>query len=78
MYGVTASGKRVEEGVTVACPPRFPFGTRIHIPYFDNTFTCTDRGGAIKGKRLDVYIPELNKALRFGRRQLLVKIEEGE
>ncbi|WP_372011388.1 3D domain-containing protein [Paenibacillus chitinolyticus] len=75
-YGVTASGQKTKEGVTVACPKSMPFGTQIYIPYFDNTYTCTDRGGAIKEGRLDVFMSSESKAVKFGRRKLEVQIIE--
>lgn len=74
LYGVTASGKYVQENHTIACPPSMEFGTKIYIPYLDNTFACEDRGGAIKKGKLDVYMPDLKDALEFGRRQLEVQI----
>jgi len=75
-YGVTASGQKTKEGVTIACPKSMPFGTQIYIPYFDNTYTCTDRGGAIKEGRLDVFMSSESKAIKFGRRKLEVQIIE--
>lgn len=73
-YGITASGSHVKEGRTIAAPQGIPFGTKIYIPYFDTTFTVEDRGGAIKGKRLDVYMEKVNDALKFGRRELKIQI----
>jgi len=73
-YGITASGEKVEEGITIACPKSMEFGTQVYIPFFNNTFICTDRGGAIKEGRLDVYMENLNDALEFGKRELEVKI----
>ncbi|CDQ41368.1 MULTISPECIES: LysM peptidoglycan-binding domain-containing protein [Virgibacillus] len=73
-YGITASGAEVQEGQTVACPPDLSFGTKISIPYFDKTFTCEDRGGAITGDRLDVYMNDLDDALEFGVKELPVQI----
>ncbi|WP_274519644.1 3D domain-containing protein [Caenibacillus caldisaponilyticus] len=35
---------------------------------------CDDRGGAIHGKRLDLFIPTLQEALEFGRRRLDVEV----
>lgn len=72
-HGITASGKRVEAGVTAACPRELPFGTRVEIEGVGER-TCTDRGGAIKGKRIDVYMTEIDDALTFGRRELSVTI----
>ncbi|EGL19841.1 MULTISPECIES: 3D domain-containing protein [unclassified Paenibacillus] len=73
-YGITASGQKTKEGYTIACPKSMPFGTQIYIPYFGNTYTCTDRGGAIKEGRLDVFMSSESKAAKFGRRKLEVQI----
>lgn len=73
-YGITASGAPVRENHTLACPPEMAFGTRVYIPYFDETFVCKDRGGAIKGRRLDVYMESVEDALEFGRRELKVEV----
>ena len=74
-YGITASGARVREGTTVACPPELPFGTRVHIAGVGER-TCLDRGSAIKGRRLDVYIADRSEALRFGRKKVPVIVRE--
>ncbi|WP_440110180.1 3D domain-containing protein [Paenibacillus sp. QZ-Y1] len=73
-YGITASGEKVKENHTLACPKSIEFGTKIYIPYFDNTFVCEDRGGAIVSGKLDVYMGNLQDAKDFGRRQLKIKI----
>lgn len=78
-YGITASGKKVKAWHTVAAPKEIPFGTKIYIPYFKDKpnkgiFVIEDRGGAIKGNRLDVYMESLSEALEFGRRKLEVYI----
>lgn len=72
-HGITASGKPVEAGVTVACPRELPLGTRVEIDGVGER-TCTDRGGKIKGKRLDVYIPDIVDALEFGKQELSVRV----
>lgn len=85
-FGITTSGKRVKEGETIACPPEIALGTPVFIEDV-GLRVCRDRGGAIKGKRLDVYIADLDEALAFGRRDLKAivlgglgegKIKEGE
>lgn len=73
-YGLTASGKYVQDGRTLACPPSMPFGTRVTIPSLGTTYTCEDRGGHIKGNRLDVYMGDLTKAIEWGRRTVDVII----
>lgn len=74
-YGVTASGARAKEGRTIACPKRFSFGTKIYIPELKNTFVCEDRGGAIRGDRLDIYFESVSEARKFGRKNMKVMIK---
>jgi 3D (Asp-Asp-Asp) domain-containing protein len=72
-FGITASGRRVQPGITAACPRELPFGTWLEIEGVGKR-RCDDRGGAIRGNRLDIYIPELTDALEFGRKRLKVRI----
>lgn len=69
--GITASGKPAE-GFLVAAPPEIPFGTLFSIPGYAEGFPVEvkDRGGAIKGKRLDVFFNDHDEALRWGVRDL--------
>lgn len=65
-YGITASGAKVKSGVTVAADPRIiPMGSTVYIDGI-GTRVVQDTGGAIKGHRIDVYIPDLSKARQFG------------
>lgn len=50
---ITASGTHVHNG-TMACPPQYPFGTKIKIQSM-GTFVCEDRGGMIKGNHFDMW-----------------------
>lgn len=72
-YGLTASGEYVQEGVTAACAPDIPFGTVIEIERLGERI-CLDRGSAIQGNRIDVYIPEVKDALEFGVQELEVRV----
>lgn len=71
--GVTASGLRVAENRTLACPPQYPFGAKIAIEGY-GTYRCEDRGGAIKGNRFDIYMETKREAFVFGRRTLVAQI----
>jgi 3D (Asp-Asp-Asp) domain-containing protein len=73
--GITASGKLVREKHTLACPKTFAFGTKIKIDGF-GTYTCEDRGGAIKGNHIDIYMKTKAEAFAFGRRHLEAEILE--
>lgn len=53
-YGVTAMGTKATEGRTVAMDKRFAFGTKVYIEGL-GVRIVEDRGGAIKGSRIDVY-----------------------
>lgn len=71
--GITASGLMVKENETIACPPQFPFGTKLHIEGM-GTYVCQDRGGAIKGNHIDIYMETKAQAFSFGRRNLLAQV----
>lgn len=76
-YGITASGVEVEEGVTIASDwSVLPKGSRVLIEGVGERLV-QDKGSAIKGMKLDVYIPELDDALEFGRQTLRVYLIEG-
>jgi 3D (Asp-Asp-Asp) domain-containing protein len=71
--GITASGLKVEEERTLACPPQYPFGTKVKIEGV-GTFVCEDRGGAIKGNHFDIYVETKKEAFAFGRQHLGAEI----
>lgn len=55
---VTASGYNLSQSDAqhiVACPPPYSLGTRFWTEEH-GVLRCEDRGGAIKGKRLDLYV----------------------
>lgn len=71
--GITASGIKVAEKRTLACPPSYPFGTKIKIEGVGE-LRCEDRGGAIKGNHFDIYMETKSQAFAFGRQHLLAEI----
>ena len=70
---ITATGSRVHVG-TVAVDPRYiPYGTRMFImatsgSYVYGVSEAEDCGGAIKGDRVDLYLPTYEECMEFGRR----------
>ena len=51
----TSSGAYATEGRTIAVDPRvIPYGTKVRIG--DHVFVAEDRGGSIKGKRIDIFM----------------------
>ncbi len=75
-YGITASGNKVKENWTIAADKNFKFGDKLMIEGLPYIYTVEDRGGAIKGDRLDLYVPELTRALEWGRREREVYLVE--
>jgi 3D (Asp-Asp-Asp) domain-containing protein len=72
-HGVTASGRHVShnDGRFVAADTKLlPFGTKLVIPGYASNLPVEvlDRGGAIKGNRIDVFYPTHDQALQWGRR----------
>lgn len=66
-YAKTASGKMTKEGRTVSADEMFPFGTILYIDGVGER-VVEDRGGAIKGHKLDLFIEDLQEARNFGRK----------
>lgn len=74
-YGVTASGKIVSEGRTIACPRTMSFGTKVYVKEMNKTYVCEDRGSAITSGRIDIYIASLDEALEFGVKEVNVLVK---
>ncbi len=72
---VTASG-RPAVGLLCAAPRSIPFGTVLDIPGYGQAVVA-DRGGAIKGDRLDVLFPTHAAARAWGVRWVLVHVSRG-
>ena len=70
--GRTASGTQATAGRTVAAPSKFAFGTKLNIG--GQIYTVEDRGGAIKGNKIDIYVNSHSAALQWGVRYLPVSV----
>ena len=68
-----ADGNRVHSGAVAADTRVLPMGSLIHVEGYGQ-YTVTDTGGAIKGSRLDLWIPNCSAAKKFGRRTVRVRI----
>lgn len=70
--GITASGKKAQPNHTIAAPSNFPMGTKLKIN--GTVYTVEDRGGAIKGNRIDIYVNSHAEALKWGVKYLNVEV----
>lgn len=63
---VTASGRRVRDGI--AATNALPFGTKVKIPalFGDKVFTVEDRMNRRMKNVIDIWMPTKSAALRFG------------
>jgi 3D (Asp-Asp-Asp) domain-containing protein len=76
--GITANGHKICQGDTfAAADEKFAFGSELIIPGYSNSrpVKVLDRGGSIKGNRLDVFFHTHEEALQWGVQYLEVKIK---
>jgi len=79
--GITANNHRIQPGDTFAAADKsYPFGTEMVIPGYNasQSVEVMDRGGAIKGNRLDLFFHTHQQALQWGVQYLdvLIKIKQ--
>ena len=70
--GRTASGTTATAGRTVAASSKFAFGTKLNIG--GHVYTVEDRGGAINGNKIDIFVNSHAEALAWGVRYLSVNV----
>ncbi len=73
--GMTATNKRARRGYVAADWTVFPPGTRLYIPGYGEA-VVEDRGGAVKGYHLDLFVDSRREALEWGVKQLEVYVLE--
>ncbi|MDQ2937179.1 MAG: 3D domain-containing protein [Acidobacteriota bacterium] len=76
LKGRTASGRMVSKGLIAADPSHLPLGSRVRLDAggYSGEYLVADTGGAIKGRRIDIWIPTTREALQFGRRAVKVTV----
>ena len=80
---MTASGAKAQAGVTVAMPKGYSFGTKLLIKDTNGnllndgkSYMVQDRGGAIKGNKIDIFFNSHAEALKFGKKTVYLKVVE--
>ncbi|PLS02719.1 3D domain-containing protein [Neobacillus cucumis] len=75
--GTTATGvdlKANPDAKVIAVDPKvIPLGSKVYVEGY-GVATAADTGGAIKGNRIDVFIPTEHEALKWGKKHITVKI----
>lgn len=77
--GVTATGINLRENpglkVVAVDPSVIPLGSKVHVEGYGYA-VAGDTGGAIKGNKIDVFIPDKTQAYRWGVKKVKVKVIE--
>jgi 3D (Asp-Asp-Asp) domain-containing protein len=76
LRGRTASGQYVTRGLIAADPRHLPLGTRVRLDAgpWSGEYMVADTGGAIKGRKIDIWTPSTREALQFGRRNVKLTV----
>ncbi|MGM0776273.1 MAG: LysM peptidoglycan-binding domain-containing protein [Bacillota bacterium] len=75
--GITATGINLKENpdqkVISVDPNVIPLGTKVHVEGYGDA-VAGDTGGAIKGNKIDIFMPSQEDAINFGRKTVKVTI----
>jgi 3D (Asp-Asp-Asp) domain-containing protein len=76
LSGPTASGSFTKRGIIAADPRVLPLGTVVQIRAgsYSGTYRVMDTGGRIRGRKIDIFVPDRREAMHFGRRSVKVKV----
>jgi len=74
--GITFSGVYVQRGIVAGDPRILPIGSVIEVKAggYSGIFVVLDTGRLIKGRIIDLFLPEYEEAIQFGRQQVSVKV----
>lgn len=74
--GRTATGQKVAKGIIAADRRVLPMGSRVRIEAgaWSGDYTVADTGGAIRGRRIDIWVPTTREAFSFGRRKVKLTV----
>lgn len=74
LKGRTALGHGVRRGIIAADPRVIRLGSRINLGAgaYSGEYLVSDTGGAVKGRKIDIWMPSCAEARRFGRRTVSI------
>ncbi len=75
-FGITFSGILVHRGMVAADPNILPIGSVIEVKAgeYSGIYTVMDTGGVVKGHLIDIYMPDYEEAVQFGRQGVKVRV----
>jgi 3D (Asp-Asp-Asp) domain-containing protein len=75
LRGRTASGHTVRRGL-IAADHTLPLGTRVRLDAgsYSGEYLVADRGGRIRGRIIDIWVPSNGEAAKFGRRPVKLTV----
>jgi 3D (Asp-Asp-Asp) domain-containing protein len=65
-WGMTASGTKARVRHTIAASHSLPFHSVVRIEGLDGEYYVEDRGGAIKGSKVDLFVSNKKEADNWG------------
>lgn len=75
-FGITFSGVLVQRGIVAADPTILPIGSVIEVkagPY-SGIYVVMDTGAVVKGRLIDIYLPDEEEAIQFGRQEVRIRV----
>ncbi len=78
LRGRTASGRPVARGLIAADPSVLPLGTRVRVEAgsWTGEYVVADTGGAVRGRKIDIWTPTSREAMQFGKRVVRLTVLE--
>ncbi|MEW6278691.1 MAG: 3D domain-containing protein [Candidatus Eremiobacterota bacterium] len=73
LNGYTARGTRVQLGTVAVDPGTIPLGSLLYIPGY-GWGRALDTGGAIQGRKVDLWFPTLGQCLQWGVRPVEIVV----
>lgn len=76
LKGRTALGHGVRRGIIAADPRVLGLGSQVILSAgsYTGQYIVSDTGGAVRGRRIDIWVPSCSEARRFGRRNVTISL----
>jgi len=78
LKGRTRTGIRTRDGVAAADPEFLPLGSVVRLSHRDGrplgVFVVMDTGGAVKGRKIDIYVDDCREAARWGVKRVTAEV----